>query len=48
MICLFKEQAEIFLQQDSFEVDMSFKRIRDSNIHEIVFAKFIPEVNKGM
>jgi len=47
VICLFKRQAEILFKLLSFEVDMAFKRIKDSKTNEVVFAAFIPELNKG-
>jgi hypothetical protein len=47
IICLFKRQAEIISKLKSFEADMAFKRVQDSEINEVVFAAFLPEINKG-
>ena len=47
MICFFEQQAKILLQQKSFEADMSFKRVRDPNIYEIVMAMFDYKMGKG-
>jgi hypothetical protein len=47
IICFFKRQVEILFKLKSFEVDMSFKRIRDDNTNEIVFAAFLLKLNKG-
>ena len=38
IICMLREQAEIFVTLDNFEVDMSFKRIKDIQMNEIIFA----------
>ncbi len=37
----------LLAQQNSFEVDMGFKRVRDNGITEIVFAKFMADIKKG-
>jgi len=47
IICFLKAQAEIFLQQKTFEVDMSYKRIRQKDMNEIIFAGFFREHGKG-
>jgi hypothetical protein len=47
VVCLFKRQAQILFELTSFEVDMAFKRVRDGDINEIVFASFLPELNKS-
>jgi len=47
VVCLFKRQAQILFELLSFEVDMAFKRIKDGDTNEVVFASFIPELNKG-
>jgi hypothetical protein len=46
-VCFYTDAVKVMLEKDSFEIDMTFKRIRDSDINEVVFAAFIPEVNKG-
>jgi hypothetical protein len=49
MIILFlKEQAELLLSQTSFEVDMSFKRIRQQEINEIILANFLSNDGKSI
>ena len=48
VICFFKKQAEILSSLESFEIDMSFKRVRRSNMNEVVFATYSYEQNKGM
>ena len=47
-ICGYTESFQLLLRQESFEIDMTFKRVKDSNINEVVFAKFMPEQNKGI
>lgn len=47
VICCFQEAAQVLLSLESFEVDMTFKRIKDSSINEVVFAGFINDHNKG-
>lgn len=47
VICFYKRQAELLLEQISFEVDMSFKRIRQKNMNEIIFANFMPNHGKS-
>lgn len=47
VICFFREQAKILLAQDSFEVDMSFKRLRMKNTNEITFAVWLENHSKG-
>lgn len=46
IICITQAAAELMHSIDSFEVDMSFKRIKRRNAREIVVAKFIPEHRK--
>lgn len=38
----FPEQAKVLIEQDVFDVDMSFKRVKDSKINEIVFTNYLP------
>lgn len=47
VICLFPAQAKLLQASRSLEVDMAFKRVKDSGIREVVFAKKMPEHNKG-
>lgn len=46
-ICFFKESISVLATLSSFEVDMTFKRVKDSDINEVVFAAFLPTINKG-
>ncbi|KFY79201.1 hypothetical protein V498_08982 [Pseudogymnoascus sp. VKM F-4517 (FW-2822)] len=46
-ICCYKEASKVLFLQESFEVDMTFKRVQGSEINEVVFAAFIPQLNKG-
>lgn len=48
VICFFKEQATIFAELESFEIDMSFKRVKSRDINEVVFATFHPKLNKSI
>jgi hypothetical protein len=41
VVCILKEQAELLLDMDFFEVDMSYKRIGKSDLNEVVFATFL-------
>ncbi|RDW94632.1 hypothetical protein BP5796_00395 [Coleophoma crateriformis] len=47
-ICCLKEAIKVLVQLESFEVDMSFKRVQDSEINEVVFAANLPQLNKVM
>ncbi|OBT75678.1 hypothetical protein VF21_05187 [Pseudogymnoascus sp. 05NY08] len=47
-VCFYTEAAKVLLNRDSFEIDMTFKRIKASEINEVVFAAFLPELNKVM
>jgi hypothetical protein len=46
-VCFYTEAAKVLLKRDSFEIDMTFKRVKASEINEVVFAAFLPELNKG-
>jgi len=48
IICFLQEQAKIFLAQRTFEVDMSFKRILERNMNEIVFTVWLEEHGKSI
>jgi hypothetical protein len=48
MIIMFhKEQAKVLLQQQWFEVDMSFKRLRNSAYRELVLAIMNEQNHRG-
>ncbi|WPH03339.1 Hypothetical protein R9X50_00621600 [Acrodontium crateriforme] len=46
IVCFFESAASAFINQKDFEVDMSFKRIRQANLNEIIFARFLGEHGK--
>jgi len=46
-VCFYTDAAKELLKRDSFEIDITFERIKDSAINEVVFAAFLPELNKG-
>ncbi len=46
-VCFYLEAAKVLLKQNTFEVDMTFKRIKAADINEVVFAAFLPELGKG-
>jgi hypothetical protein len=48
IVCIFKEQAELLLDLDFFEIDMSYKRIGKAGLNEVVFAALIPRHGKSM
>ena len=41
-MCIFKEQAELLLDLDFFEIDMSYKRIGKAGLNEVVSAALSP------
>jgi hypothetical protein len=47
ILCAYKEQIMLLSKLNSFEVDMSYKRIRQKNINEVVFATYLHEHGKG-
>lgn len=47
VICLFPAQAKLLQSSGSFEVDMAYKRVKDSGIREVVFAKLMREHGQG-
>ena len=47
IICAFDAQARILANTLSYEVDMSFKRVKDKDMKEVVFAKHYQEIGKG-
>jgi hypothetical protein len=48
IFCFYREQAELLAQQESFEIDMAFKRVRDQGVNEIVIAKFFHQHRRGI
>lgn len=47
IFCGWKTQFMALLNWESFEVDMSFKRVKGA-FNEVIFATFIEEHGKGM
>ena len=47
ILCAHKEQIELLFTLSSFEVDMSYKRIRSSNLNEVLFATYLPAHGKS-
>jgi hypothetical protein len=47
IICALIEQLKLLYSLTSFEIDMSFKRVKSSTLNEVVFATFLPRHGKG-
>lgn len=47
IICGFKEQIELLSKLQSFEVDMSFKRLHYKKMNEVLFATFLKDQCKS-
>jgi hypothetical protein len=47
IICMFNGQANLLAEASSYEVDMSYKRVKDKDIKEVVFAAFFPRIGRG-
>lgn len=47
VFCAFKESINLLSQLQSFEVDMSYKRIRSKDMNEVLFATFMPDQCKS-
>lgn len=47
IICFYKRQIEVFMQQNWFQCDMAFKRLKDKKQKEIVFAIMNKQNNKS-
>jgi len=45
VICFFKKQGALFHEINYFEVDMSFKRIYQKDLNEILFGVWDEGVN---
>ncbi|BCR90626.1 uncharacterized protein ACHE_60512A [Aspergillus chevalieri] len=43
VLCAFREQIQLLSRLSSFEIDMSYKRIRSKDINEVLFATFLPD-----
>lgn len=46
IICGFDQQIQFLASLPSFEVDMSYKRVKGA-FNEVIFATFLPDHNKG-
>lgn len=47
VLCGFKEQIQLLSQLTSFEVDISYKRIRSKEMNEVLFTTFLPDQCKS-
>lgn len=47
IICAFKEQIRLLKRLRSFEVDMSYKRLRGKQLNEVVFTTYLEAHGKG-
>jgi hypothetical protein len=47
VFCAYTKQIELLAKLSSFEVDMSYKRIRSKNMNEVLFATFLPESSRS-
>jgi hypothetical protein len=47
ILCAFKEQIQVLNKLTSFEVDMSYKRIREKEMNEAVFATYLHSHGKS-
>lgn len=46
VICAFDEQIKLLASLTSFEVDMSYKRVK-GDFNEVIFATYLPDHGKG-
>jgi hypothetical protein len=46
IICGFNEQIQLLGSLDSFEVDISYKRVK-GDFNEVIFATFLPQHGKS-
>jgi hypothetical protein len=46
IICGFDQQIQILSSLESFEIDMSYKRIK-GEFNEVIFATFLPDHGKS-
>jgi hypothetical protein len=47
IICLFDGQANLLTRATAYEVDMAYKRVKDGDMKEVVFAGFFPEIGRS-
>lgn len=48
IICFYRQAVSILIEQSDLEIDMSYKRIRQANMNEILFTRFLKAHNKSM
>ena len=48
IICGLKEQITLLASLESFEIDMSYKRVRTDGLGEVIFATFLEDHGKGI
>lgn len=46
IVCMTKQQALIWTERKEWEVDMSFKRVRQRDLNEVLFASYLAELGK--
>jgi hypothetical protein len=47
IICFYRRQIEVLMEQNWFQCDMAFKRLKDQRQKEIVFAMMNKQNNKS-
>lgn len=47
VLCGYNKQIKLLAGLSSFEVDMSFKRIRSKDMNKVLFATFLPDQCKS-
>jgi hypothetical protein len=47
IICAIKAQLELLHSLPSFEVDMSYKRLKKGGLNEVLFAAWLPHQRKS-
>ncbi|KAJ5566574.1 hypothetical protein N7535_008212 [Penicillium sp. DV-2018c] len=46
IICMFDERAHLLAEACSYEVDISYKRVKDKDMKEVVFAALFPQTGR--
>jgi hypothetical protein len=41
------DQASLLANATTYEVDMAYKRVKDKDMKEVVFASFFPDIGRG-
>jgi hypothetical protein len=47
VFCGYKSQIQLLARLHSFEVDMSYKPLRNKEMNEVIFATFLPDQAKA-